>query len=246
MKEPAEESVQNETEPEVWREGTHPKKWDFGRVILCSLGGGICLAAALAFRFGWLRGAADFLGIGEKYILAGILFFSGAVLFILMKLLQCRKEAAERAEDPHCLQPEEDFWKETDFPGGHYEYNDFSDYDSDCTVVLTAGKGIRLSSMNKAIAADLMVSAFPSILGAKAPEAQTILPCAGISRKHALLEQEGGRYFLSDLNSTNGTWLNGERLRPDEKKVLVNEDLITFADVRFMFFSAGISPDDKK
>ena len=163
----------------------------------------------------------------------------------MMKLSRHRKETIERAEDPYCLQPEEDFWKKADFPGGHYEYLDDSEDDSDHTVVLTAGKGVRLSSMNKAIAADLAVCEFPSILGAKAPEAQTVLPCQGISRKHALLEQEAGRYYISDLASTNGTWLNGERLVPNEKKVLVNEDLITFADVRFMFFSAGFSPDDK-
>ena len=204
-----------------------------------------CLAAALAYRFGWLRGAAASLEIEEKYILAGILFLSGAALFAVMKLSRHRKETIERAEDPYCLQPEEDFWKKADFPGGHYEYLDDSEDDSDHTVVLTAGKGVRLSSMNKAIAADLAVCEFPSILGAKAPEAQTVLPCQGISRKHALLEQEAGRYYISDLASTNGTWLNGERLVPNEKKVLVNEDLITFADVRFMFFSAGFSPDDK-
>ena len=230
-------------EPE--RKGDLPKRMDTSKMICYALGGGICLAAALAFRFGWLSEAAAYLGIGEKYLLAGILFFSGTGLYAVMKLLQHRKEAAERAEDPYCLQPEEEFWKESDFPGGHYEFYDDSEYDSDCTVVLSAGKGVRLSSMNKTIAADLVISAFPSILGAKSPEAQTILPCAGISRKHALLEREGGRYYLSDLNSTNGTWLNGERLRPDEKKVLVNEDLITFADVRFMFFSSGIAPDGK-
>ena len=216
-----------------------------GWIVYYVSGGGICLAAALAYRFGWLRGAAASLEIEEKYILAGILFLSGAALFAVMKLSRHRKETIERAEDPYCLQPEEDFWKKADFPGGHYEYLDDSEDDSDHTVVLTAGKGVRLSSMNKAIAADLAVCEFPSILGAKAPEAQTVLPCQGISRKHALLEQEAGRYYISDLASTNGTWLNGERLVPNEKKVLVNEDLITFADVRFMFFSAGFSPDDK-
>ena len=243
VRETAAEIRRSESEEELAGEEEIPGERNPGRIIVYILGGGICLAAALAYRFGWLREAAAFLGVGEKYILAGILFLSGIVLFAAMKLLRHRKEAYERAEDPHCLQPEEDFWKEADFPGGHYEYMDDSEYDSDHTVVLTAGKGMRLSSMNKSIAADLVVCEFPSIVGVKAPEAQTVLPCQGISRKHALLEQEAGRYYLSDLGSTNGTWLNGERLLPNEKKVLVNEDLITFADVRFMFFSAGFSPD---
>ena len=221
------------------------KRPDILRIICFVLGGAICLAAALAYRYGWLREAADLSGIGEKYILAGILFISGGILFLVMKLTQYIKEEAEREADPQCLSRDEEFWKQSDFPGGHFEYLDESESDSDQTMILSPGKGVRLSSMNKTIAADLVISEFPSILGARSPEAQIILPCSGISRKHALLEQEAGRYYLSDLNSTNGTWLNGERLFPDEKKVLVNEDLITFADVRFMFFSCGTSADGR-
>ena len=245
VREPEEERRRDEPDEEPAGEEDTSRKSNAGRILYYILGGAICLAAALAYRFGWLKGVAAFLGMEEKYILAGILLLSGIVLFAGMKLCRYRKEACEREKDPHCLQPEEEFWKETDFPGGHYEYLDDSEYDSDHTVVLTAGKGIRLSSMNKTIASDLVVCEFPSILGARAPEAQTVLPCQGISRKHALLEQEAGRYYLSDLGSTNGTWLNGERLVPNEKKVLVSEDLITFADVRFMFFSAGLSPDGR-
>ena len=240
----AEKNSRKEPAQEPQREETEQKERNIGRFICYGLGGGICLAAALAYRFGWLSGAADYLHIGEKYILAGILLGFGAGMFGVMRLLQYRRETQQWAQDPHCLQPEEEFWKEEDFPGGHYEFNDESEYDSDHTVVLTAGNGVRLCSMNKSIAADLVICEFPAMIGAKAPEAQTVLPCPGISRKHALLEQEAGRYYLSDLDSTNGTWLNGQRLRPNEKKVLVNEDLITFADVRFMFFAAGLSPDD--
>lgn len=34
----------------------------------------------------------------------------------------------------------------------------------------------------------------------------------GVSRIHARFERAGSRLFLRDLNSTNGTWINGERL----------------------------------
>ena len=35
---------------------------------------------------------------------------------------------------------------------------------------------------------------------------------AGVSRYHAQLRWDGGQFVLEDLNSKNGTWLNGERL----------------------------------
>jgi hypothetical protein len=33
-----------------------------------------------------------------------------------------------------------------------------------------------------------------------------------VSRRHAVIERSGGRLTLADVGSTNGTWLNGERL----------------------------------
>ncbi len=36
----------------------------------------------------------------------------------------------------------------------------------------------------------------------------------GVSRRHALIRASGNGYVLIDLNSSNGTWLNGQRLVP--------------------------------
>jgi hypothetical protein len=47
-----------------------------------------------------------------------------------------------------------------------------------------------------------------------------------VSRRHAQIEQEGDRFYLTDLASTNGTKLNGRRLAPKEKNPLSNGDAI--------------------
>lgn len=47
-----------------------------------------------------------------------------------------------------------------------------------------------------------------------------------ISRRHALIEQEGNRFYLTDLGSVNGTKLNGRRLPPNERTPLWNGDVI--------------------
>jgi pSer/pThr/pTyr-binding forkhead associated (FHA) protein len=38
---------------------------------------------------------------------------------------------------------------------------------------------------------------------------------ANVSRNHALIAFDGGRYYVTDLNSANGTYLGNERLEPN-------------------------------
>ncbi len=37
----------------------------------------------------------------------------------------------------------------------------------------------------------------------------------GVSRRHAVIRQIRGTYYIYDAKSTNGTWLNGNRLDPN-------------------------------
>ncbi len=49
------------------------------------------------------------------------------------------------------------------------------------------------------------------------------VPLTTVSRRHARIVHEGGVYFLYDDGSTNGTFVNGERLAPGQGYRLVNE-----------------------
>ncbi len=48
----------------------------------------------------------------------------------------------------------------------------------------------------------------------------------GTSRRHALISLKGTGYTIADLESTNGTWLNGERLVPNHSYELKNGSLV--------------------
>ncbi|MBZ0308387.1 MAG: FHA domain-containing protein [Anaerolineae bacterium] len=50
----------------------------------------------------------------------------------------------------------------------------------------------------------------------------------GVSRRHAALVHYQGFVHLVDLNSSNGTFVNGERLRPDSPYRLKPDDKIRF------------------
>lgn len=56
-----------------------------------------------------------------------------------------------------------------------------------------------------------------------------------VSRMHAKICVERGEYFIEDLNSTNGTYVNGELLSYKQKQKLSLMDQIQFADVCYIF-----------
>ncbi|MES2309587.1 MAG: FHA domain-containing protein [Verrucomicrobiota bacterium] len=60
------------------------------------------------------------------------------------------------------------------------------------------------------------------------------LPNISLSSHHALIFLQGGAYHLKDLNSSNGTFLNGKRIK---ESVLKNGDQIQLGDVRIQFHS---------
>jgi hypothetical protein len=50
----------------------------------------------------------------------------------------------------------------------------------------------------------------------------------GVSRLHSRLSRKGEQWFIEDLGSTNGTFLNGARLPPHQKIPIHEGDTLTF------------------
>ena len=61
-----------------------------------------------------------------------------------------------------------------------------------------------------------------------------LIKARGISRLHGKISKEEGIYYLTDLNSTNGTFLNGGRLEVNEKARIRHGDIVGFADVKYV------------
>ena len=56
-----------------------------------------------------------------------------------------------------------------------------------------------------------------------------------VSRHHAQLIHEEEGWILEDLNSTNGTMVNGEALSYKERRKLEINDIVQLADVQYKF-----------
>lgn len=73
------------------------------------------------------------------------------------------------------------------------------------------------------------------LIGKKENEVDGFIDAKSISRIHARIEIVDENYYIEDLNSTNGTYLNGEQLEYRQKARLELRDRITFGAEEYIF-----------
>ena len=71
-----------------------------------------------------------------------------------------------------------------------------------------------LISLQQDRCGDIALSAPHLILGKNREKADIVLPDDTVSRIHARIELRTDGFYINDLYSTNGTWLNGRRIEP--------------------------------
>jgi len=73
-------------------------------------------------------------------------------------------------------------------------------------------------------------------IGRKASEVDyAISDNTDISRVHCVIVKDRGVCFISDNNSTNGTYINGQRLNEGEKKFLTNGVVVLLGNEEFVY-----------
>ena len=72
-------------------------------------------------------------------------------------------------------------------------------------------------------------------IGKKKEEVDCVLEDTSVSRIHARITDDKGDIYLEDLNSTNGTFKNGLRMQPYEKRKLETGDEIKCGKVILIF-----------
>lgn len=71
------------------------------------------------------------------------------------------------------------------------------------------------------------------------PSADISIADQSISRKHAKLEKRDGKILISDLGSSNGSFINDKKLNPNEPTQLAKEDMVKLGNSIFKFLPAG-------
>jgi pSer/pThr/pTyr-binding forkhead associated (FHA) protein len=82
-----------------------------------------------------------------------------------------------------------------------------------------------------------------SIIG-RGSESEILLLEKSISRRHASLRLEDGEAYLTDLESGNGCYVNGERLPPVDPRKLNDGDVIRLGELEMVYWSMRPRSDD--
>lgn len=80
---------------------------------------------------------------------------------------------------------------------------------------------------------DLQMKGDSFLIGKKKDSVDGCVPAATISRIHARITWDGMVYYVEDLNSTNGTWVDQVQLDPYELYPLKDGMYLTFASVEY-------------
>ena len=73
------------------------------------------------------------------------------------------------------------------------------------------------------------------VIGKLETASDAVINMPTVSRIHAKIRKRDGEYYLTDLNSRNGTSVNGQMLKAGEEHLLKDEDEVDFAQARYIF-----------
>ncbi len=104
-----------------------------------------------------------------------------------------------------------------------------------CCYPPARSKGASLVSREPGELATIFLEQDLTVIGKLENAADAVIPRATVSRVHARIRKEEEGYFLADLNSRNGTSVNGRMLRANEEYQLQDEDEVDFAEARYVF-----------
>ncbi|MBE5844766.1 MAG: FHA domain-containing protein [Butyrivibrio sp.] len=204
----------------------------------------------LSILFALVAGALWYIRV--MYILTleeNILDISILMLCVMMSLISLlqsglggklkRKKDEGYVDDEDAEDDEEDYEKD-------YVINtpvvaeSYQEVEEDCeeTVFLGSESNVtlrKLYSINKGCSQNISLDKLPITIGKSPDMADVVIKDPTVSRIHARIMLESGEAFLQDLNSKNGCFINGKRLLPNEKAVIIPDDEIAFGQCLFIY-----------
>lgn len=188
-------------------------------VILCLLW---CVSVALTFFAGRIM---------QELILPG-----GVVTVLLTALLlyvQIKKRREEEKAEPEKVDVV--YREEGILYGAEREEIEKAEAEKTVYMDIRQDQERKLYGIGKFRQQKVCLEKLPCVVGKDKALVNQMISDSSVSRMHARFFVEEEHLWMQDLNSTNGTYHNGLRLKPNEKVVLEVEDEVSFGRVQFIF-----------
>lgn len=115
------------------------------------------------------------------------------------------------------------------------EDDSLDDYESETVLLADYTKKTVLVSCSSQSVGDIEISDMPFIVGKLKDKVDYVLNSEAVSRLHAKIHMaDNDQLLITDLNSKNGTFVNGDRMLANETRKVKEGDEIAFADLRFI------------
>ena len=188
-------------------------------IILCLLW---CVSAAVTFFAGRIM---------QELILPG-----GVVTVLLTALLlyvQIKKRREEEKAEPEKVDVV--YREEGILYGAEREEIEKAEEEKTVYMDIRQDQERKLYGIGKFRQQKVCLEKLPCVVGKDKSLVNQMISDSSVSRMHARFFVEEEHLWMQDLNSTNGTYHNGLRLKPNEKVVLEAEDEVSFGRVQFIF-----------
>lgn len=178
-----------------------------------------------AWQDKWKEKREQIEALALKYIPAFSSIFSQAPAYL------SRRNKGKRRKRRKNAQPSEELQIIT-----FSEDMDVPSYPTEILSVQQGGTLGKLAYRGPHQCADFQIEGESFLLGKNSEQVDGVISADGVSRLHARISRKENKYFIEDLNSTNGTFVNDVALEYREPHELKANDKVRFAAEEYVFF----------
>ncbi|MGN0377114.1 MAG: DUF6382 domain-containing protein [Suilimivivens sp.] len=205
-----------------------------GGMIFAAVLGGILYYVFITYQLS----EKELIYLYAGFILAGILFLTSGAVFLYIKFFINKVTEKEKSSG---------LWnrdREDDKEDGLYQNTVVCEniqqkaeqaYGNTIFIPWVENCENKLYGTGKGNKNHIDLNRLPLTVGKLAGSVDMVIEDQSISRRHVKFAREGNRIYMTDLNSTNGTFKNGLRLQPNMSEVLEPGDEIRLGKLKFIY-----------
>lgn len=169
-------------------------------------------------------------------ILAGVLLVMGVLYLLYKNIIEKRLLVKGRSSELWRKEKGEDdrLFQNTVFPE-HIQQKAEQAYGNTIFIPWIENCENKLYGTGKGNKNHIDLGKLPLTVGKLAGSVDMVIEDQSISRRHVKFAREGNRIYMTDLNSTNGTFKNGLRLQPNTSEILEPGDEIRLGKLKFIY-----------